>query len=387
MILETVPPAPNNRSVPMRMQPANLAYDNYVGRMGVGCIYEGVIRLGQTVTIIKLDGTRKTQKVTKLFTHFGLKQIEVQEAEAGDIVRIAGIPDIYVGETVCEDPKAEALPSIAIDPPTLTMNFMVNNSPFAGREGTLVTSRQIRDRLAKELEVNVGLHVEFPESGDYFKVSGRGEMHLSILIEQMRREGFELQVSQPQVLMKEENGVMFEPYESVVIDVPDSSSGIVIEKMGKRKAQMTNMQSENGSTRLEFLIPTRGLLGFRTEFMTDTKGEGTLHICSRISVSTGSITRRETGSIISGFTGVTTGYSLDALQDRGPLFVGPALEIYEGMVIGMSMKENMTVNAIREKRLTNMRASGFDDAINLTPPLEMNLERALEYIEMMNMLK
>ncbi len=381
MILETVPPAPNNRSVPMRMQPANLAYDNYVGRMGVGRIYEGVIRLGQTVTVIKLDGTRKTQKVTKLFTHFGLKQIEVQEAEAGDIVRIAGIPDIYVGETVCEDPKAEALPSIAIDPPTLTMNFMVNNSPFAGREGTLVTSRQIRDRLAKELEVNVGLHVEFPESGDYFKVSGRGEMHLSILIEQMRREGFELQVSQPQVLMKEENGVMFEPYESVVIDVPDSSSGIVIEKMGKRKAQMTNMQSENGSTRLEFLIPTRGLLGFRTEFMTDTKGEGTLsHLFAHFGEYKGSITRRETGSIISGFTGVTTGYSLDALQDRGPLFVGPALEIYEGMVIGMSMKENMTVNAIREKRLTNMRASGSDDAINLTPPLEMNLERALEYI-------
>ncbi len=382
LILNTVPPAPNNTTAPMRMQTANLKYDNYVGRIGVGRIYEGKIKNGMNVTVMKQDGTRENHKITKLYTHKGLVKIEVDEAEAGDIVQIAGIPDIYVGETIAEAPDAEALPSIGIDAPTLTMNFMVNNSPFAGREGSLVTSRQIRERLERELETNVGLKVEFPDNGDTFKVSGRGEMHLSVLIEQMRREGFELQVSQPQVITKEENGQLQEPIESIIVDVPDEFSGTVIEQLGRRKGEMVNLLSENGSTRLEYLMPTRGLLGYRTEFMTDTKGEGTLsHIFSHYGPHKGDISRRTTGSIISGFNGKTTPYALAMVQERGPLFVTSGIEVYEGMVIGMSMKESMTVNPVREKKLTNMRASSADHIVIITPPIDMNLERSLEYID------
>jgi GTP-binding protein len=245
-----------------------------------------------------------------------------------------------------------------------------------------VTSRQIRERLERELETNVGLQVEFPSGEGEFKVSGRGEMHLAILIEQMRREGFELQVSQPQVIMKTTDAGVEEPIESVVIDVPEEFAGTVIEKLGRRKGDMTNMTTENGSTRLEYLIPTRGILGFRTEFLTDTKGEGTLsHVFSHYAPTKGEISRRNSGSIISGFTGVTTAYALNMLQDRGPLFVGPGVDVYEGMVVGASMKESMTVNPIREKKLTNMRSAGADDLVKLTPPVDMNLERALEYID------
>ncbi len=382
LILKTVPPAPNNTSVPMRMQTANLKYDSYVGRIGVGRVYEGVIKAGQNVTIINLDGSREQHKITKLYTHKGLAKVEVTEAEAGDIVQIAGIPGIYVGETVAEDPKAEALPTIGIDAPTLTMNLMVNTSPFAGREGKLVTSRQIRERLERELETNVGLKVEFPENGDEFRVSGRGEMHLAVLIEQMRREGFELQVSQPQVIMKEEGGAKQEPMETVIVDVPDEFAGAVIDQLGRRKGEMGNLMSENGSTRLEYTIPTRGLLGYRTQFMTDTKGEGTLsHIFSHYGPHKGEINRRSTGSIISGFMGKTTPYALAMVQERGPLFVAPGVEVYEGMVIGASMKETMTVNPVREKQLTNMRAASADHIVVITPPIDMNLERALEYID------
>ncbi|HCC83700.1 TPA: translational GTPase TypA [Candidatus Uhrbacteria bacterium] len=382
LILKTVPPAPNNTSVPMRMQTANLKYDSYVGRIGVGRVYEGVIKAGQNVTIINLDGSREQHKITKLYTHKGLAKVEVTEAEAGDIVQIAGIPGIYVGETVAEDPKAEALPTIGIDAPTLTMNLMVNTSPFAGREGKLVTSRQIRERLERELETNVGLKVEFPENGDEFRVSGRGEMHLAVLIEQMRREGFELQVSQPQVIMKEEGGTKQEPMETVIVDVPDEFAGAVIDQLGRRKGEMGNLMSENGSTRLEYTIPTRGLLGYRTQFMTDTKGEGTLsHIFSHYGPHKGEINRRSTGSIISGFMGKTTPYALAMVQERGPLFVAPGVEVYEGMVIGASMKETMTVNPVREKQLTNMRAASADHIVVITPPIDMNLERALEYID------
>lgn len=382
LILEAVPVAKHDLTAPMRMQTVNLKYDSYVGRIAVGRIYEGVLKSGMNVTIIKQDGTREKGKITKLYTNVGLHAVEVAEAEAGDIVQIAGISNIDVGETVAEAPDAEAMPTIAIDPPTLTMNFMVNSSPFAGREGKLVTSRQIRDRLLKELETNVGLHIEFPENADIFKVSGRGELHLGILIEQMRREGFELQVSQPQVLMREVNGQKEEPYETVIIDVPDASAGVVIEKLGKRKGEMVNMSTENGSSRLEFVIPTRGLLGYRTEFLTDTKGEGTLsHLFSHYGPVKGEIVRRIGGSIISGFTGTTTVYSLQNLEDRGVLFVGPAEEVYEGMVIGQSAKESMTVNPLKEKKLTNIRSAGAEALAKLTPPLDMNLERALEYIE------
>lgn len=382
LILNTVPPAASNTTVPMRMQIANLKYDNYVGRIGVGRVVEGVIKNGMPVTVMKQDGSRETHKITKLFTHKGLVKVEVEQAEAGDIVQIAGIANIYVGETVAEAADAEGLPTLSIDAPTLTMNFMVNSSPFAGREGKLVTSSQIRARLERELEINVGLKVEFPENGDEFKVSGRGEMHLSVLIEQMRREGFELQVSQPEVIMRTVDGVSMEPMETVIIDVPDEYSGTVIEKMGKRKGEMVNLMSENGSTRLEYSIPTRGLLGYRTEFMTDTKGEGTLsHIFSHYGPNKGEINRRSAGSIISGFDGKTTPYALAMVQERGPLFIAPGAEVYEGMVIGASMKETMTVNPVREKKLTNMRASSADHIVQVTPPIDMNLERALEYID------
>jgi GTP-binding protein len=382
LILATVPPAKSETDKPLRMQPANLSYDKFVGRMGLGRIYEGTVKVGMNVTLIKADGTRSAQKITKVLTTEGLKKVEVPEAHAGDIVLVAGMPDLNVGETVAEDPNAEALPMISIDPPTLTMNFLVNNSPFAGKEGTYVTSRQIRERLERELETNVGLKIEFPDSGDVFKVSGRGEMHLSVLIETMRREGYELQVSQPQVIMREENGVQMEPYEAVTIDVPDEYAGAVIEKLGKRKGEMTGLNAANGNTRLEYVIPTRGLLGYRMEFMTDTKGEGTLsHILARYDAFKGDIARRAGSSIVSMIAGKTTAYALDSNQERGVLFVGPGEEVYEGMVVGMTPKEEMTVNPVKGKKLTNMRASGSDDAILLAPPLDMNLERALEYIE------
>ena len=382
MILETVPVAKSDAEAPLRMQPANLSYDNFMGRMGSGRIYEGTVKVGMAVTVLKIDGSKEKQKISKILTSKGLQKIEVQEAVAGDIVSIAGIPNINVGETIAESADAEALPAIKVDPPTLTMNFLVNNSPFAGQEGKYVTSRQIRERLEKELETNVGLQIEFPDTAEVFKVSGRGEMHLSVLVETMRREGYELQVGQPQVIMKEEGGKKMEPYESVTIDVPEELSGAVISKLGARKGEMKNLETKNGSTRLEYEIPTRGLLGYRIEFVTDTKGEGTLsHIFSHYGDHKGEIAKRSTGSMISGFTGKTKGFALFNLQERGALFVGPGVEVYEGMVIGASAKDNMVVNPIKEKQLTNMRSSGADEAINLTPPLDMTLERALEYIE------
>lgn len=382
LILDTVPPATNDTEKPMRFQPVNLSYDDFVGRLATGRVFEGIARVGSTVTVIGLDGERTKHKITKILTSKGLQKVETEEAHAGDIISIAGIPNINVGETVAEDANAEALPAISIDPPTLTMNFLVNNSPFAGKEGTFVTSRQIRERLERELETNVGLQVEFPDSADFFKVSGRGEMHLAVLIETMRREGYELQVSQPQVIFREEDGQRLEPYENVTIDVPDEFAGAVIEKLGKRKGEMIHMNSENGSTRLEYLIPTRGLLGFRMEFVTTTRGEGTLsHLFAKYDEFAGAIERRTTGSLISGFNGKTLAFSLNNLQERGDLFVGPAEDVYEGMVIGTSSKGSMVVNPTKGKQLTNMRSSGADDAIQLTPPIDMTLERALEYID------
>ncbi len=382
MILETVPEALSNTQAPLRMQPVNLSYDNFVGRLALGRVYEGIAKAGMSVTVIKKDGEREKHKITKILSTHGLSKVEVQEAVAGDIISIAGIPTIDVGETIAEDAAAEPLPVIDIDPPTLTMDFMVNNSPFAGKEGTMVTTRQIRERLERELETNVGLQVDFPATSEAFKVSGRGEMHLSVLIETMRREGFELMVGQPQVIMREVDGKKEEPYETATIDVPDESAGTVIERLGKRKGEMTNMTSENGSTRLEYIIPTRGLLGFGMEFTTSTKGEGTLsHVFSHYGEYKGEIEKRSSDSMISGFTGKTSAYSLFTLQDRGALFVGAPVEVYEGMVIGTSMKGNLTVNPTKEKHLTNMRSSGADDALSLTPPLDMGLERALEFID------
>lgn len=382
MIMEKVPAAKSDAAAPMRMQSVNLEYDDFVGRMASGRIYEGTVHVGMGVTVMKLDGSTEQHKITKVLTTQGLNKVEVEEAVAGDIVSIAGIPNINVGETIAAEASAEALPAISIDPPTLTMNFLVNNSPFAGREGDLVTSRQIRERLERELETNVGLQVEFPENADVFKVSGRGEMHLSVLVETMRREGYELQVSQPHVIFREENGKKEEPYEAVTIDVPDDLSGSVIETLGKRQGEMKTMTSENGSTRLEYLIPTRGLLGYKQEFTTMTKGEGTMaHVFSEYGPYKGDIERRATGSLICGVTGTTTAFSLGNIQKRGALFVGPGVEVYEGMVLGMSSKDSMVVNPTKGKQLTNMRSSGADDAIVLTPPQDMDLEKALEYIE------
>lgn len=382
LILEVVPQAPSETDKPLRMQPVNLMYDNFLGRMALGRIYEGTIKQGMKVTVTKLDGTKETQKITQLLTTRGLQKEEVSEAYAGDVVMIAGIPNINVGETIAENAEVEPLPAIDIDPPTLTMNFLVNNSPFAGQEGKYLTSRQIRERLARELETNVGLEVTFPDNADTFRVSGRGEMHLSVLIENMRREGYELQVSQPQAIILEEDGNKVEPHESVTIEIPDNLAGTVIEHLEKRKGEMQNMTSQMGITRLEYIIPTRGLLGYRTKFIMATKGEGTLsHIFSHYGPHKGEIERRATGSLISGETGKTLAFSLNNLQQRGELFVGPAEDVYEGQVIGISNKNTMTVNPIKGKHLTNMRSSGADDAINLTPPLDMDLERALEYIE------
>jgi len=381
LILEKVPVAASDTEKPLRMQPANLAYDNFVGRMGSGRVYEGTVRVGMPVTVIRHDGSQGKAKITKLYTSEGLLKVEVEEAFAGDIVMVAGISDIMVGDTIAEDAGAEALPTIEIDAPTLTMHFLVNNSPFAGKEGKFVTSRQIRERLERELETNVGLKISFPENSDVFEVSGRGEMHLAVLAETMRREGYEFQVGQPRVIMREVDGKKEEPFESVTIDVPDDYAGSVIEKLGKRKGEMKTMVSENGSTRLEYEIPTRGLLGYRLEFVTDTRGQGTIsHVFSHYDDFKGDIDRREQGSMISGFDGKTKGFALFNLQNRGSLFIGPAVDVYEGMVIGISSKDTMVVNPIKEKKLTNMRSSGADEAINLTPPIDMTLDRALEFI-------
>lgn len=362
------------------MQPATLDYDDFVGRIAVGRVFKGVITPGKQVTVMTPAGEKRKAKITKVFSFEGLRRVEKESVSAGDIVALAGIEDVSVGETISTDESMEPLAAIEIDPPALAMDFMVNNSPFAGREGEQVTSRQIRARLEKELETNVGLQIEFSE--DAFKVYGRGEMHLAVLLESMRREGFELQVSQPMVITREVDGRKEEPFEHVVINVPDEASGKVIEALGKRKGQMKNMSSENNNTTLEFEIPTRGLLGFRSQFIIMTKGEGTLfHSFSHYDAHVGQIDKRAVGSLISDQTGKATGYSLWKLQERGPLFIGAGVEVYEGMIIGEhNQGTDIAVNPTKEKKLTNVRASGSDDAITLTPPIEMTLEKALEYI-------
>lgn len=383
MIMEKVPNAAGNHDKPLRMQPSNLAYDNYLGRLAVGRIYEGTVKPGMQVTIKKADGSISKGKISKLFTFQGNQRVEATEAVAGDICVVAGMPDIYVGDTICADDTCEALPAIVVDPPTVSMNFLVNTSPFAGQDGDFVTTRHIKDRLDRELETNVGLKVEPIPGSDSYKVSGRGELHLAVLIEAMRREGFELAVSTPEVLMKEENGKKLEPVERAVIEVPEDSSGTVIEKLGKRKGQMVNMSQENGLVRMEYDVPTRGLLGFRSEFIVDTKGEGILyHSFNEFEEYKGEIPKRKAGSQISGVKGTTSAYSLWNLQERGPLFIGPGVEVYEGMIIGEHLKGgDLVVNPTKGKQLTNVRASGSDDAIVLTPPRAMTLEQALEYIQ------
>lgn len=382
MILEKVEPREQNLDKDLKMQVSNLGYDNFLGRLAIGRIYEGTAKPGQTVTVISNEGVKRTGKITKILTNEGLAKVETNEAVAGDIVTIAWIPDIFVGETIAGSENVEQMPPITIDEPTLKMEFCVNDSPFCGRDGKFLTTRHLRDRLEKELEVNVGLAVDFETEGASYMVSGRWELHLSVLIETMRREGFELQVGAPQVIFHEENGEKLEPMEKVVINVPDEFSWAVIEKLGKRKGEMTNMVPENGLTNLEFIVPTRGLLGFKSEFTTITKGEGILASSfEEYSPYKGPIEKREVGSMIAWETGTAMAYSLWKLQDRGPIFIEPGTEVYEGMILWEHLKGgDLMVNATKNKQLTNVRASGSDDALKLTPPRLMTLEDALDYI-------
>ncbi len=386
LILEKVPVASINEGGAMSAQVFNLGYDNFLGRMAIARIYSGKIVSGSQIFVKGENGTR-VGKITKLFSFEGIARKEVADATSGDIVMIAGIPDIYIGETLCQDESVEPLPHIAIDEPTLSLNFLVNDSPFAGKEGKFVTSRQIKERLEKELEINVGLKVDFsPDQGEiksgpsFFKVYGRGELHVAILLENMRREGFEMQVSQPEVIVKEVNGQKSEPYEELVIDVPTESSGSVIEKIGKRRGIMKDMNEKEGISRIVFEIPTRGLLGYRGEFIIDTKGEGIMS--SRVigfKEYAGEIKKREYGSMTSMVAGKAVAFSLANLQERGIMYIEHGTEVYEGMVVGNVLKgEDMAVNPTKGKQLTNMRASGTDEAITLNPPFIISIERGLE---------
>ncbi len=382
-LLEHVPPAGQDTEKPFRMQPATLAYDNYLGRLAVGRVKEGVLKTNQGVTVIGNDGVRRAAKASRVFTFHGLQRVEADQVGAGDVVAVAGIEDIYVGETIALDPKADPLPAIAVDPPTLAMNIMVNTSPFAGREGKFLTSRHLRARLEKELESNVGLQVDFTIGPDVFRVSGRGEMHLAVLLENMRREGYEMQVSQPQVILQQIDGQTHEPIEHAVITLPEDMAGRIIELLGVRKGTMTNMLTSQGRTTLEVEIPTRGLLGLRQKFLILTKGEGVLyHTFHHMGPHRGPIQRRQEGSLISGVSGPAIAFALGNLQERGVLFISPGTEVYEGMIVGENNQGNdLVVNPLKAKKLTNMRASGSDDAIKLTPPVEMTLENALQYIQ------
>lgn len=364
----------------LKAQPFNLAYDNFLGRLAIARIRTGMIKTGQTVYIKKPDGQVTSGKVTKLFTFEGTGRKEAEFAIEGDVVMIAGFPEIYIGDTVTNDPNAEMLPTITIDEPTICLSFLVNDSPFAGKEGKFVTTRQIRDRLEKELQVNVGLKVDF-DSGENFKVYGRGELHIAILLEQMRREGYEIQVSQPEVIIKEVNGAKMEPFEEVVIDTPDEFSGVIIDKLGKRKGVMTFMKSnDHGASRLTFDIPTRGLLGYRNQFVVDTKGQGIMSSrFTEFKPYAGEIERKAVGSMVSMENGKAVAFALDNLQSRGTLYVGHGTEVYVGMVLGNTSKgEEMDVNPTKGKQLTNMRASGTDEATILIPPIPVTIERGLE---------
>ena len=379
-ILAYVPPASNAKhDVPLRFQSFNLAYDNFLGRMAVGRVYEGMIRAGQTVFVRKPNGETRQGKLTKMFTFNGMQKVEAAEAEAGDIVMIAGLADIDIGETVTSDATAEPLKAISVDEPTITLNFMPNSSPFAGREGKFVTTRQIRERLERELEVNVGLRVDFSEA-ERFKVSGRGEMHISILLENMRREGYELQVSQPQVIFHEVAGNRHEPFEEVIIDTPAEFQGTIIERLGSRAFVMSDLRQIGELTRIIFEGPTRGLLGYRSQFIVDTKGEGILS--SRVigfKPYAGEIRKKPVGSMISMESGKALGFALWNLQERGALYIGAGTEVYEGMVIGNTSKgEEMSVNPTKGKQLTNMRSKSSDEAIDLVPPYLLTIERGLE---------
>jgi GTP-binding protein len=383
-ILKHVKPYPDYSHEPLQMQVTNLSYDDYIGRIAIGRVTKGTFKLGQQIGVCKRDGSVKPAKISKLLNFEGLKQVEINEAPCGDIVAVAGIPDVTIGETITDLANPQPLPLLEIDEPTLSMDFLVNNSPFAGKEGKYVTTRHIKDRLAKELQTNVGLKVEPIPDSDGYKVSGRGELHLSILLENMRREGFEIQVSQPEVILKTINGEKMEPVEQLIVNVPDEYAGVAIEKLGTRKAEMQNMKSENGNSTIEFTIPTRGLLGFRSEFIVDTRGKGIMyHSFFRYERYKGDLGRRKNGALISDSAGMSVAFALWNLQERGKLFIPPVTAVYEGMIIGEnSRNEDLNVNPCKEKKMSNMRTSSADEAVRLIPHLEMTLEQALEFIEM-----
>ncbi len=382
-IINDVPAPEGDMNGPMQILFSNIDADEYVGKIGVGRVERGEVHYGDSAVLCHRDGTTQNVKVTRLYQFEGLRRVEVPSAKLGDLIAVAGIGDLNIGETVCSPDCVEALPFVKIDEPTVSMMFMVNNSPFAGRDGKYVTSRNIRDRLFKEVQTNVAMRVEETDSADTFKVSGRGELHLSILIETMRRENFEFQVSRPKVIMKEIDGKLCEPIELLMIEVPENYVGAVMEKLGGRKAEIVNMGTRNtGVTHLEFKIPARGLMGYRTEFLTDTNGNGIMnHVFDSYEPYKGEIPGRAQGSLVCFETGETTSYGLFNAQERGRLFVGPAVPVYEGMVVGASPKsEDIAVNVCKKKHITNMRAAGSDEALKLTPPTQMSLEQALEFI-------
>ncbi|MDV9259179.1 translational GTPase TypA [Clostridioides difficile] len=382
-IVNHVEAYPNYDNEPLQFQISALAYDDYVGRLGIGRIYKGTLKNNTQVAICREDSVVSKGKVSKLSVYEGLKQVEVDEATSGEIVVIAGIPDISIGETICDLDSPLPMEMIKIEEPTLSMNFLVNDSPFVGKSGKFVTTRHLKDRLEKELEVNVGLKVEPLDTTDGYKVSGRGELHLSILLENMRREGYEVGVSKPEVLMHKEDGKLMEPIERVVVNCPEVYSGTIINELNMRKGMMESMSIEGDYVKIEFLAPTRGLLGYRSEFINATRGEGTLvRSFEKFEEFKGEIPSRGNGVLIAQGPGVTMGYSLNALSDRAVIFVDPGVEVYEGMIIGMnSRKDDMVVNPCKNKKMSNVRASGSDDAIKLSPPRIFTLEEALEFIE------
>ena len=384
-IINTVPAPKGSSEEPLQLLVSNIDYDEYTGRIGIGRIERGTLKNGQQVALCKKDGTVQNVKIGKLYTYKGLNRVEADVAYCGEIVAVNGVEGINIGETIADPENPEAVDFVDIDEPTVSMTFSINNGPFVGKEGKFITSRHIRDRLYKELETNVSLRVEDTETSDAFKVSGRGELHLSILIENMRREGYELLVSRPTVIYKEIEGVRCEPVETVVIDVPEEYVGVVMEKMGYRKAEMTNMSqstSQVGFSRLEFKIPARGLIGYRGEFMTDTKGNGIMnHMFFGYEKDKGEISTRSRGTVIAHENGKATAYGLFNAQERSTLFIDPGMEVYQGMIVGEnSRSEDLTVNVCKEKHLTNTRSSGNDDALKLVPPKKMSLEQSIEFI-------
>ncbi|WP_026842922.1 translational GTPase TypA [Citrifermentans bremense] len=383
LIKENVHPPEGDATAPFQLLVTNIDYNDYIGRIATGKIFNGKVSSGETVALIKRDGTISKARVTKLLGYEGLKQVEIAEAFTGDIVTIAGFTEVGIGESLAAADNPIPLPYVAIDEPTLSMNFIVNSSPFAGREGKLVTSRNIRERLDRELRTNVSLRVSDTSNADTFQVSGRGELHLSILIENMRREGFEMAVSKPEVIMRMVNGVRHEPMEYLVVDVPAEYQGAIIERMGPRKGEMAAMTPMGDTIRLEFIVPARGLIGLRGEFLTETRGTAVItHTFHEYAPYKGEIPGRKNGVLIAMEQGETTAYSLDALQPRGILFLGAGVEVYGGMIVGQHAKDNdLEVNPCKGKKLTNVRASGSDDAIKLTPPRLLTLEQALEFID------